>query len=116
MEAIIKSLLQIHKLTEKEWRKVYRNSTDEYERRLLSMLSRLTNLYVLEYQKDVEVSKDGGQLLVSFIRYKNEQPERINVIHFRDVNEYTILFEDLNSVTYINPLYVEKTIREFYGG
>ena len=114
MIEIIKSLLTNNKITQYELYELYSTTSDEYERKLLSMTSRLSNLFSLAYGDDFEVGIKKGQLVICFNKYYSDTPTSLWVTHGSDVNEYTITFDDGNCLTYVNPLYVEKTIKEFY--
>jgi hypothetical protein len=114
IESIIRSLLYNHKIKQSDLLELYLASTDDYERKLLSMTDRIAGFFLLTYGDDFEIAKDSGQLVVSFYKYYSEDPIAIYITHSNDINEYTITFEDGNSVTYINPLYAEKTIRDYY--
>lgn len=114
MIEVIKSLLTNNKITQHELYELYSTSSDEYERKLLSMANRLANLFSLTYGDDFEIGNQRGQTVVCFYKYYTESPTALWVTHGNDVNEYTITFEDGNSLTYVNPVYVERTIKEFY--
>ena len=112
--SIIQSLLDNNKVRQSELLGLYRASTDEYERKLLSMTDRIAGFFLLTYGDDFQIAKDKGQLVVSFYKYYSTDPVALYITHSSNINEYTVTFEDGNSITYINPLYAEKTIRDFY--
>ena len=116
--SVIQSLLINNKITPSEIRDLYSKSTDEYERKILSMTNRIAERYSLTYGDDYEVAKKDGQLVISFYKYYNYFDDdgvvRLFVTHSANINEYTITLDDGNSLIYINPIFVEKTLVEFY--
>lgn len=68
----------------------------------------------MTYTDDYTIAKKGGELVACFRKYYTEEPTCISVSHASDINEYRVTYEDGNSIVYINPIYVEKFIKEFY--
>ena len=114
IDKIIETLLLNNSVTQSEILDIYLQSTDEYERKLLSMINRLSNTFSLTYEDDYTLAKKGGELVVCFRKYYTEEPTCISVSHASNINEYTVTYEDGNSVTLINPIPVERLIKEFY--
>ena len=114
LESIINSLLLNNKITKSEIYDIYSKSTDEYEKKLLSMVNRISDSFSLTYGDDYLLAKKAGELVICFKKYYTFIPKKMWVSHSSSINEYTITFDDGNSVTYINPIYVELSIKEYF--
>ena len=115
MEKIIIDLLINHKLDESQIFETYTNSTDEYERKLLSMTNRVSNFFSLTYKEDYTIGFDKGKLVVVFHKFYSETTRvSMYVYHAAHINELTVVLDDFNSVSLVNPYHVEKAIIDFY--